>query len=72
MFKICYELHTWLVKFTDSNKQLKRQLKDEMELIEMPLLVNLQRNCANKSKMARKKDYKLQKRLVQFTEQIKS
>ena len=43
MFKICYDLQTWLAKFTDSNKQLKRQLKDEIELIEMPLLFKLQK-----------------------------
>ena len=43
MFKICFDIQTWLAKFTGSNKQLKRQLRDETELTDMRPLVNLQK-----------------------------
>ena len=43
MFKICYDIQTRLVKFTDSNKQLKRQMRDKTKMIDMSSLVNRQK-----------------------------
>ena len=43
MFKICYAIQTRLVKFTDSNKQLKRQMRDKTKMIDMSSLVNRQK-----------------------------
>ena len=43
MVHISYVTHTLLMKFTNLNEQLKRRVRAETKLIDMPILVNFQK-----------------------------
>ena len=43
MVHISYDTHTLLMKFTNLNEQLKRRVRAETKLIDMPILVNFQK-----------------------------
>ena len=72
MFKICDDIQTWFVQFTDQKKTTEKVTKNW----NWPFLISQQLKISNidighKSKIVWNKRYNLQTRTVQFADQKK-